>query len=79
MLFCGFLSAAGLYQVTSTFWDGTQSLPGGEQAAIPHLKGHIQSFHLTPLTEIFISEKVQFRALYTSKPGRPRIVDMKPT
>ena len=55
-----FLSGSGLNHVTSTFWDGTQSLLGGEQAAIPYLKGHIQSFHVTPITQIFISEKALF-------------------
>ena len=48
MLFCGFLSVAGLNQVTSTFWDDTKSLLGGEQAIIPHLKEEIQDFHMAP-------------------------------
>ena len=35
----------------------------GEQAAIPHLKEHIQSFHMNPNAKIFISEISHFRAL----------------
>ena len=72
MLFCGFLSGAGLNQVISKFWDGTQSFLGGEQAAIPHLKEHIQGFHMNPNAIIFISKIGLFRVNYTSKPGAPR-------
>ena len=63
MLFFGFLMCAHLNQVTSTFWDGTQSFLGGEQAAIPHLKEHIQSFHMNPNAKMFISEISHFPAL----------------
>ena len=52
MLFCGSLSLAGLNQVTSTFWDGTQSFPGGEKANIPHMKEDIQGFHMNPNDKI---------------------------
>ena len=46
MLFFWASECAGLNQVTSTFWDGAQSFPVGGQAAIPHLKEHIQTFHM---------------------------------
>ena len=57
----------------SKFWDGTQSFLGGEQAAIPHLKEHIQGFHMNPNAIIFISKIGLFRVNYTSKPGAPRM------
>ena len=46
MLFFWASECAGLNQVTSTFWDGAQSFPVGGQAAIPHLKEHVQTFHM---------------------------------
>ena len=46
MLFFWASECAGLNQVTSTFWDGAQSFPVGGQAAIPHLKEHVQIFHI---------------------------------
>ena len=55
-----FLSSAGLLQVSSTFWTVTHSLPGGERAIIPHFNQDIQCFHMTPITQIFISEKALF-------------------
>ena len=55
----------------SKFWDGTQSFLGGEQAAIPHLKEHIQGFHMNPNAIIFISKIGLFRVNYTSKPVAP--------
>ena len=54
MLFFGFLSGAGLNQVTSTFWNQSQSFLGGQQAAIPHLKEDIQGFHMSSKTAIVI-------------------------
>ena len=48
MLFCGFLSGAGLNQVASTFLDVTQSLFGGGHAIVPHLEEEIQGFHMNP-------------------------------
>ena len=57
MLFCGFLSGPGLNQVTSTFWSVTQSLLGGEQATIPHLKEDSQGFRVTPISEIFLGKE----------------------
>ena len=56
MLFCGFLSGAGLLQVTSTFWDGTQSFLGGQQAATPHLKEDVHGFHMSSKTAVVISD-----------------------
>ena len=56
MLFCGFLSGAGLNQVASTVWDGTKSFPGGEQSSIPHLKEEIQGFHMNPKTALVIGD-----------------------
>ena len=56
MLFCGFLSGAGVYQWSSTFWDGTQSLLGGEQDMIPHLKKGSQGFNMNPKTSIVVSD-----------------------
>ena len=46
MLFFWASECAGLNQATSTFWDCAQSFPVGGQAAIPHLKEHIQTFHM---------------------------------
>ena len=54
MSFYGFLSWPGLNQGTSTFLDGTQSLPGGEQATIPHLKEDILGFHMIPNTKFLL-------------------------
>ena len=62
----------------SKFWDGTQSFLGGEQAAIPHLKDHIQGFHMNPNALIFISKIGLFRVNYTSKPGAPRSAEPIP-
>ena len=56
MLFFGFLSGAGLNQVASTFRDGTQSFPGGDQSSIPHLKEEIQGFHMNPKTALVIGD-----------------------
>ena len=72
MLIFGFLSCAGLNQVTSTFWNRSQSFTGGDQAAIPHLKEHIQSFHMSPITQKFNNEKALFWAHYTFKCFLPR-------
>ena len=60
LFFIIFLSSAGLLQVSSTFWTVTHSLPGGERAIIPHFNQDIQCFHMTPITQIFISEKALF-------------------
>ena len=54
MLFCGFLSGSGLNHVTSTFLDGTQPLLGADQATIPHMKEDSESFHMTPIAQIFL-------------------------
>ena len=72
MLFCCFLSGAGLNQVTSTFWDGTQSLLGGEQATILHLKEDSQGFKMIPFGEFFFGEIGLIQALSPFKPGPPR-------
>ena len=61
MLFCGSLGGAGLNQVTSTFWDGTKSFLGDEQATIPHLKDWIQGFHMHPKTTIVIIHFVELK------------------
>ena len=74
MLFSGFLSCAGLYQVTSTFWDDTQSLLGGEQATILHLKEDSQGFNMTPIGKFFFGKIGLIQALSPSKSGPPRMV-----
>ena len=56
MLFCDFLSGAGLMQGTSTFWVVTQPLPRAERATIPNLKEERLGFHMSPIAEIFIGE-----------------------
>ena len=61
MVICGSLSGAGLNQVSSTFLDGTQSLLGGEQPIIPHLKEETQGFHMNPKTEIIISDFLELK------------------
>ena len=48
------LSDSGLNHVTSTFWDGAQPLLGADQATIPHMKEDSQSFHMTPIAQIFL-------------------------
>ena len=53
---------AHLNQVTSTFWDGTQSFLGGEQATIPHLKEETQGFHMNQKTEIVIIDFLESKA-----------------
>ena len=62
MSFCGFLRCASLNQDTSTFWDGTQSFPGGEKAIIPHMKEYIQGFHMIPNTAIVVSNFIEIIA-----------------
>ena len=54
MLFCDFLSGAGLMQGTSTFWVVTQPLLRAERATIPNLKEERQGFHMSPIAEIFL-------------------------
>ena len=51
MLFCGFLSWAGLIQGTSIFWTVTHSLFLAQQATLPHIEEDIHSFHMTPNTQ----------------------------
>ena len=72
MLFCGFLSGAGVYQWSSTFWDGTQSLVEGDHATIPHLKEDSHSFHMTPNAKIFITKIGLLQANSHSNPAKPR-------
>ena len=62
MFFCGFLSCASLYQMTSSFWNGTQSFPGGEKAIIPHMKEGIQGFHISPNTAIVVCNLIEIIA-----------------
>ena len=56
VLFSCSLSRASLNQVTFTFWDGTQSFPGGQKATIPHIKEEIQGYHMNQKTAIVISD-----------------------
>ena len=56
VLFCDFLSGAGLMQGTSTFWVVTQPLPRAERATIPNLKEERRGFYMSPNAEIFIGE-----------------------
>ena len=49
VLFCGFLSGAGVKQISSTFWAATHSPLLAEQATIPHMKEDSQSFHINPI------------------------------
>ena len=56
MLFFGFLSGAGLNQVTSTFWPTPQSFATVQQAIIPNLKEGIQGFHINPKTAIVVGD-----------------------
>ena len=56
MLFCGFLSCAGLMQVTSTFWAATQPLLRAERATIPNLEEERQGFPMNPIAEIFLGK-----------------------
>ena len=67
MLFCGFLGGAGLNQVTSTFWEDTQSIPGGEQGTIPYLKEGSQGFHVNPKIAIVVSYIIDKLTLYHLK------------
>ena len=71
MLFCGFLSGAGVKQYTSTFWTTTQQPDMIQQATLPHLKEGSQGFHLSPKTAIIISDfidKTTKRHLYWNAP-----------
>ena len=56
MLFFGFLSGAGLNQVTSTFWPTPQPFAKVQQPIIPHLKEGIQGFDINTKTAIVISQ-----------------------
>ena len=78
MLFCGSVDGSGLNQVTSTFWDGTKSFLGGEQATIPHFKDDIQGFHMHPKPAIVISDFLEFKAeshLCHFPPRRITVID----
>ena len=71
MLFCGFLSGAGLMQVISTFWATTQPLPRAEIPTIPQMKEKIQGFHMTPIASILFGEIGLLRAKSHFKCGPP--------
>ena len=48
--------------MTSSFWNGTQSSPGGEKAIIPHMKEGIQGFHISPNTAIVVCNFIEIIA-----------------
>ena len=67
-----FLSRAGVYQMSSTFWAVTHPLPRTERTSIPHLKEDSLGFPMTPNALIFFGEITLFSAQSTSKPEAPR-------
>ena len=59
--------------MTSSFWNGTQSFPGGEKAIIPHMKEGIQGFHISPNTAIVVCNFIEIIASPYLKWIAPRI------
>ena len=74
-LFC-FCSAhwcsPGVCIPPSSFWSVTQSFLWAHQATIPHIKEEVNTFHMTPITEISIDEKVNFESQSPYYPIVPR-------
>ena len=48
----GFLSGAGVYQWSSTFWPAPQPFARVQRPTLPHLKEGSQDFHLSSKTAI---------------------------
>ena len=73
MLFCGFLSGAGLRQVTSTVWPAPLSFVKVDLAIIPHLIEGIQGLHMSPKTALVISTFLKQKTVYHVKSIAPLI------
>ena len=57
----------------STFWSATQSFLWAPQAIIPLVKEDSNTFHMTPITLIFIDKIVIFQCQSPYKSNSPRI------
>ena len=55
----------------SSFWSANQSFPWASQATIPHMKEDSNTFHMTPITLIFIDKIFIFQCQSPYKSNSP--------